>query len=514
MEGKPYNNKSDIWSLGCVLYEIVALKHAFTASSMSALAVKIIRGRYPPVSTSYSSGLRGLITDMLASRSSKRPNIATILVKPVIRKRLEALSGMEAGAHRVPDPLPRRGSDDRRRRRSADATAASASEQGQAKHHPRRLGQHPSEKQGPGRLPQVRRPDALAPERRPTAAGGQRRKSSLAPPSAAPLARRKSGAPGVGDLRIRAEGNIVGKRHPPASAAPGSGRAVSRAAAGNKAKARVPRVRSSAAADARGLAPKAPVVVEAERPRENRANKVGEGLAEGIAGYEQRRKEAQLARDNGRARKLAAAASGAKAPGKVSEATKVLQKKAAAPVAPRKALGDRNGVLGLLQPAVGGHQTITVGFSALDLQAADVETALGRGALQGGNELKDDGLAARPGDTRVVTPKAQRAVSRLARSKRRRCNRVGPVRYAAAARLALTPGVALQAPTPSLDSGVETRCAVRSASGFIVLGASGSGPVSQTVFQGGTFNLGRPRQSDETSPFRSRLARRWMQALR
>ena len=30
-ENKPYNNKSDLWAMGCVLYEMSTLKHAFEA---------------------------------------------------------------------------------------------------------------------------------------------------------------------------------------------------------------------------------------------------------------------------------------------------------------------------------------------------------------------------------------------------------------------------------------------------------------------------------------------------
>uniref|UniRef100_A0AAX7VLN2 non-specific serine/threonine protein kinase n=1 Tax=Astatotilapia calliptera TaxID=8154 RepID=A0AAX7VLN2_ASTCA len=38
-ENKPYNNKSDIWALGCVLYEMFTLKHAFEAGNMKNLHV-------------------------------------------------------------------------------------------------------------------------------------------------------------------------------------------------------------------------------------------------------------------------------------------------------------------------------------------------------------------------------------------------------------------------------------------------------------------------------------------
>ena len=32
-ENKPYNNKSDLWAMGCVLYEMTTLKHAFEAGN-------------------------------------------------------------------------------------------------------------------------------------------------------------------------------------------------------------------------------------------------------------------------------------------------------------------------------------------------------------------------------------------------------------------------------------------------------------------------------------------------
>ena len=50
-----YNNKSDIWAMGCVLYEMTTMKHAFDAANMRGLVLKILRGVYPPISSSYSS---------------------------------------------------------------------------------------------------------------------------------------------------------------------------------------------------------------------------------------------------------------------------------------------------------------------------------------------------------------------------------------------------------------------------------------------------------------------------
>jgi serine/threonine protein kinase len=53
LESKPYDFKSDLWALGCVLYEIASLKHAFDANDMNGLVMKIVRGKFPPLPTKY-----------------------------------------------------------------------------------------------------------------------------------------------------------------------------------------------------------------------------------------------------------------------------------------------------------------------------------------------------------------------------------------------------------------------------------------------------------------------------
>ncbi|XP_075716375.1 serine/threonine-protein kinase Nek1 isoform X2 [Rhinoderma darwinii] len=88
-ENRPYNNKSDIWALGCVLYEMCTLKHAFEAGNMKNLVLKIIRGSYPPVSVHYSYDLRNLLSMLFKRNPRDRPSVNSILVKSFIFKRIE-----------------------------------------------------------------------------------------------------------------------------------------------------------------------------------------------------------------------------------------------------------------------------------------------------------------------------------------------------------------------------------------------------------------------------------------
>ncbi|XP_064636361.1 serine/threonine-protein kinase Nek1-like isoform X2 [Lineus longissimus] len=94
-ENRPYNNKSDIWSLGCVLYEITTLKHAFEAGNMKNLVFKIVRGSYPPVSAKYSYELRNVIAALFKRNPRDRPSVNNLLKKNFLVKKVEKFMGNE-----------------------------------------------------------------------------------------------------------------------------------------------------------------------------------------------------------------------------------------------------------------------------------------------------------------------------------------------------------------------------------------------------------------------------------
>ncbi|CAH2313297.1 serine threonine- kinase Nek4 isoform X1 [Pelobates cultripes] len=85
---KPYNYKSDVWALGCCVYEMATLKHAFNAKDMNSLVYRIIEGKLPPMPKEYSCDLGDLIGTMLSQKPEKRPSVRQILKKPFIRQNI------------------------------------------------------------------------------------------------------------------------------------------------------------------------------------------------------------------------------------------------------------------------------------------------------------------------------------------------------------------------------------------------------------------------------------------
>lgn len=96
VQNKPYSFKSDIWSLGVLLYEMCALKMPFDGSNIASLSLKIIKGQYNPLPSSYTKDLRALVALMLNVDMSKRPSINEILRQSIIKSRIKNfLSEME-----------------------------------------------------------------------------------------------------------------------------------------------------------------------------------------------------------------------------------------------------------------------------------------------------------------------------------------------------------------------------------------------------------------------------------
>nr|XP_037859727.1 serine/threonine-protein kinase Nek4 isoform X5 [Chlorocebus sabaeus] len=85
---KPYNYKSDVWALGCCVYEMATLKHAFNAKDMNSLVYRIIEGKLPPMPRDYSPELAELIRTMLNKRPEERPSVRSILRQPYIKRQI------------------------------------------------------------------------------------------------------------------------------------------------------------------------------------------------------------------------------------------------------------------------------------------------------------------------------------------------------------------------------------------------------------------------------------------
>ena len=92
-EEKPYNEKSDVWALGCILYELINLKHPFNASNQAALFLKILNGKYENFSNiyKYSDELLKFIDLLLEKDFNKRPSMKDIIFNPIFKNKAKLL---------------------------------------------------------------------------------------------------------------------------------------------------------------------------------------------------------------------------------------------------------------------------------------------------------------------------------------------------------------------------------------------------------------------------------------
>ncbi|KAM5311539.1 serine/threonine-protein kinase Nek5 isoform 2-T2 [Glossophaga mutica] len=104
-QNKPYNNKTDIWSLGCVLYELCTLKHPFEAHNLHQLVLRICRAHVAPVSPRFSWDLRCLISQLFRVSPRDRPSINSILKRPFLENLIAKYSTPEVLQEEFSHPL-------------------------------------------------------------------------------------------------------------------------------------------------------------------------------------------------------------------------------------------------------------------------------------------------------------------------------------------------------------------------------------------------------------------------
>ncbi|XP_021368824.1 serine/threonine-protein kinase Nek2-like isoform X2 [Mizuhopecten yessoensis] len=86
-----YNEKSDIWSMGCILYELCALRPPFTASNQHELNKKIRVGDFARIPNKYTDGLNNVVAKIIRVEVHKRPTIDEVLNEPLVMKKRTSL---------------------------------------------------------------------------------------------------------------------------------------------------------------------------------------------------------------------------------------------------------------------------------------------------------------------------------------------------------------------------------------------------------------------------------------
>ena len=88
-QNKPYTYQSDIWALGCILYELCSLKHAFHSENLLGLVYKIVQETHSPIPDSYTKELQELIDLLLVKDPIQRPRVIDIIRRPFVKEHME-----------------------------------------------------------------------------------------------------------------------------------------------------------------------------------------------------------------------------------------------------------------------------------------------------------------------------------------------------------------------------------------------------------------------------------------
>ena len=93
-QNKPYSYKSDLWSVGCIIYEMCCLRPPFKGKNFEELCENVCNGRIEKISSRYSEELWNLIKMLLEVDPKKRADCDTILKSKIIKEKMDELSNI------------------------------------------------------------------------------------------------------------------------------------------------------------------------------------------------------------------------------------------------------------------------------------------------------------------------------------------------------------------------------------------------------------------------------------
>ena len=96
-QNKPYSYKSDLWSVGCIIYEMCCLRPPFKGKNFDELSENVCNGKIEKISSRYSDELWSLIKMLLEVDVKKRVDCDAILKSKMIKDKIDELSGIYTG---------------------------------------------------------------------------------------------------------------------------------------------------------------------------------------------------------------------------------------------------------------------------------------------------------------------------------------------------------------------------------------------------------------------------------
>ena len=93
-QNKPYSYKSDLWSVGCIIYEMCCLRPPFKGKNVDELCDNVCNGKIEKISSRYSDELWNLIKMLLEVDVKKRVDCDTILNSKLIKDKINELSSI------------------------------------------------------------------------------------------------------------------------------------------------------------------------------------------------------------------------------------------------------------------------------------------------------------------------------------------------------------------------------------------------------------------------------------